>query len=157
MAEPTILGVREILRHFRATVQMARQTGEPVIIALRHRTPAAVILGYETWQAQRQEQSPDQADTVRLPAELAAEKLHYGELTAELQAVRQQAETLRQELAAARQRVAELEAQVAERRSWGQTGSGWGVTPTTQPQTRQYQTWGGSTDESPVAKTGWGR
>ena len=51
MAEPKILGVREILSSFRSTLATARQTGEPVIIALRRRKPAGVLLGYETWQA----------------------------------------------------------------------------------------------------------
>lgn len=49
MTEPTILTVRQILGHFRATLETARRTGEPVIIALRRRQPAGVLLGYEAW------------------------------------------------------------------------------------------------------------
>jgi len=73
MAEPKILGVREILSRFRSTLTMARQTGEPVIIALRRRKPAGVLLGYETWQAMKA-QLPVQADTSALRADLAAER-----------------------------------------------------------------------------------
>ena len=73
MAEPKILGVREILSNFRSTLATARQTGEPVIIALRRRKPAGVLLGYETWQAMKA-QLPVQADTSALRADLAAER-----------------------------------------------------------------------------------
>ena len=69
MAEPKILRVREILSSFRSTLATARQTGEPVIIALRRRKPAGVLLGYETWQALKA-QPPVQADTSALRAEL---------------------------------------------------------------------------------------
>ena len=81
MAEPKILGVREILSSFRATLATARQTGEPVIIALRRRKPAGVLLGYETWLALKA-QLPAQAETSALRAELAAERQRNGELAA---------------------------------------------------------------------------
>ena len=83
MAEPKILGVGEILSSFRATLATARQTGEPVIIALRRRKPAGVLLGYETWQALKT-QPPVQADTSALQAELRSEKQRSGELATRL-------------------------------------------------------------------------
>ena len=108
MAEPKILGVREILSNFRATLATARQTGEPVVIALRRRKPAGVLLGYETWQALKA-QPPAQADTSALRAELAAERQRNGELAAGLADAQRQVEEMGRDLAAARQRVAELE------------------------------------------------
>ena len=52
MTEPTILTVRQILGHFRATLETARCTGEPVIIALRRRH-TALTRGDLTWVAPR--------------------------------------------------------------------------------------------------------
>ena len=70
MTERTILTVRQILGHFRATLETARRTSEPVIIALRGRQPAGVLLGYEAWEAGQ--------------AELAAARQRVAELEAQL-------------------------------------------------------------------------
>ena len=69
MTEPTVVTVRTLLAHFRSTLETARQTGEPVVIALRRRKPTAVLLGYEVWQALALRQT-GQADTAALQAEL---------------------------------------------------------------------------------------
>ena len=74
MTEPTVVTVRTLLAHFRSTLETARQTGEPVVIALRRRKPAAVLLGYEVWPALALRQT-GQADTAALQAELAAPQL----------------------------------------------------------------------------------
>ena len=71
MAEPSIVTVRTLLTHFRSTLQTARQTGEPVIIALRRRTPAGVLLGYETWQAGQAELAAVRQRVAELEAQLA--------------------------------------------------------------------------------------
>jgi hypothetical protein len=154
MAEPKILGVREILSSFRSTLTTARQTGEPVtpapaaaptgagagVIALRHRKPAGVLLGYETWQAMKA-QLPVQADTSALQAELATERQRNSELAAELADTRRQAEDMGCDLAAARQRVAELEAQLARPSTANQRGEAWGVESLPEPVARLPETW----------------
>ncbi len=71
MAEPNIVTVRTLLTHFRSTLQTARQTGEPVIIALRRRSPAGVLLGYETWQAGQAELAAAHQRVAELEARLA--------------------------------------------------------------------------------------
>ena len=126
MAEPKILGVREILSNFRATLATARQTGEPVIIALRRRKPAGVLLGYETWLASKVQPSVQTNDSA-LQAELAAERQRNSELAADLADARRQVEELSGDLIAARQRVAELEAQLARPPTASQHGEAWGV------------------------------
>lgn len=161
MAEPKILGVREILSNFRATLATARQTGEPVIIALRHRKPAGVLLGYETWQTLKA-QLPAQADISALTTELAAERQRNGELATNLAAARRRAEELSRDLVAARQRVAELEAQLARPPTASQRRDAWGVEPPPAPAPEPPATWpsqtGGHTAwnaEAPVG-SGWG-
>jgi len=161
MAEPKILGMREILGSFRATLATARQTGEPVVIALRHRKPAGVLLGYETWQAMKAQLSV-QADTSALRAELAAERRRNGELAADLTDARKQAEEMSRDLATARQRVAELEAQLARPPTASQSGEAWGVEPPPEPAARLPETWvswssGGSVPPEPPVKYGWGQ
>ncbi len=165
MTEPNILGVREILSHFRATVQTACQTGEPVIIALRHRKPAAVLLGFESWQALAKGQAPTQVDTTTLRAELAAERQHSAELAAELAAARRQVEELSRDLVAEHKHVAELEAQRTRPQStgqtWGQSGAGWAADPAPVPPARLSETWAGQSWGSSAAqgplKSGWGQ
>jgi len=162
VAEPSILGVREILSNFRGTVQMVRQTGEPVIIALRRRKPAAVILGYEAWQAADQRQT-GQADTAALQAELTSERQRNGELTAELAATHRQVEEVSRDLAAERQRVTELEAELAKPQTagqtWSQSGAGWSSAPPPERLTETWagQSWGGSGAQEPPARSGWGQ
>lgn len=138
MTEPTILTVRQILGHFRATLETARRTGEPVIIALRGRQPAGVLLGYEAWEAGR--------------AELAAERRRGATLAAELAEAQRQVEDMSRDLAVTRQRVAELEAQLARPQSSDLSGVGWGVTPQPEPPALPLgawasQPWGGSNAE----------
>ena len=128
MAEPKTLGVREILSSFRATLATARQTGEPVVIAMRRRQPAGVLLGYETWQALKT-QPLAEADTSALRAELAAERQRNGQLATRLADAHRQVEELSRDLAAARQRVAELELQLVNPQTAGQCGDAWGVEP----------------------------
>ena len=161
MAEPKILLVREILSSFRATLVTARQTGEPVIIALRRRKPAGVLLGYETWQTLKA-QLPAQADTSALRADLAAERQRNSELAADLADARKQAEELSRDLTAARQRVAELEAQLAIPQTASQSGEAWGVESSPEPVARLPETWaswssGGSAPPEPPVKSGWGQ
>jgi len=161
VAKPSILGVREILSNFRGTVQMARETGEPVIIALRRRKPAGVILGYEAWQAAAQRQT-GQADTAALQAELTSERQRNGKLTAELAAARRQVEEGSRALAAARQRVADLETQLATPQTTSQSGEALGVEPlpapaNRSPETWPNQTWGISWNAEPPTGSGWGR
>ena len=158
MIEPKILGVREFLSSFRATLATARQTGEPVIIALRHRKPAGVLLGYETWQTLKTQPSAE-ADTSALRAELAAERQSNGELATDLTATRRQVEEMGRDLAAARQRVAELEARLAIPQTASQQGEAWGVESPPEPAARLPETWaswarGGS---APPVKSGWGQ
>ena len=166
MAEPSIITVRTLLTHFRSTLQTARQTGEPVtpapaaaptgagagVIALRRRTPAGVLLGYETWQALIASQPPSQAD-------LSA-------LRAELRSVRQNNSVLAADLAAARQRVADLEAQLARPQPSAEVGATWSVTPTSAAPASSPETglsWGSTaapaapTSPPPPAISGWGR
>jgi PHD/YefM family antitoxin component YafN of YafNO toxin-antitoxin module len=162
MTEPNILGVREILSNFRGTVQMARETGEPVVIALRRRKPAAVLLGYETWQALALRQT-GQADTAAWQAELAAESQRNGKLTAELAAARRQVEEVSRDLAAERQRVTELAAQLARpqtaSQTWGQSGAGWSSAPPSERLTETWagQSWGSSGAQELPAQSGWGQ
>jgi hypothetical protein len=159
MAEPKVLGVREILSSFRATLATARQTGEPAVIALRHRQPAGVLLGYETWQALKA-QLPVQADTSALEAELRSERQRNGELAAGLADALRQVEDLSRDLTAARQRAAELEAQLATRQTASQRGEAWGVESLPEPAARLPETWaswswGGSAPPEPPVKSGW--
>jgi PHD/YefM family antitoxin component YafN of YafNO toxin-antitoxin module len=161
MAEPKILGVREILSNFRATLATARQTGEPVVIALRRRKPAGVLMGYETWQA-LQAQLPIQADTSAVQAEFAAERQRNGELAAGLADAQRRVEDMGRDLATARQRVAELEGQLARCQEAGQNGEAWGVESPPEPAARLPETWanwswGGSVPPEPPAKSGWGQ
>jgi PHD/YefM family antitoxin component YafN of YafNO toxin-antitoxin module len=142
MAEPKILGIREILSNFRATLTTARQTGEPVIIALRRRKPAGVLLGYEAWQALKA-QLPAQADTSALRAELAVERQKNSELAARLANARLQVEDLSRDLATARQHVAELEAQLARPPTASQRGDAWGVEALPEPAASSPETWAG--------------
>ena len=144
MAEPKILGVREILSSFRSTLATARQTGEPVVIALRRRKPAGVLLGYETWLALKA-QLPTQAETSALRAD-----------------TRRQVEELSRDLAAARQRVAELEAQLARPPTASQSGEAWGVEPLSapangSPETWPSQTWGTAWNAEASVGSGWGQ
>jgi PHD/YefM family antitoxin component YafN of YafNO toxin-antitoxin module len=158
MAEPKILGVREILSNFRSTLVAARQTGEPVVIALRRRKPAGVLLGYETWQALALRQT-GQADAAALHAELTSERQRNGKLTADLVAARRQVEELNRDLTAAHQRVADLETQLAKPPTDSQSGEAWGVESLPEPVARLPETWpswssGGS---APPVKSGWGQ
>jgi prevent-host-death family protein len=138
MAEPNIVTVRTLLAHFRSTLQTARQTGEPVIIALRGRLPAGVLLGYEAWEAGR--------------AELAAERQRGARLAADL--------------AVARQRVAELEARLARPQPSGEVGATWRVTPASAAPASSPETglsWGSTavsaspTPPAPSTLSGWGQ
>ncbi len=161
MAEPKILGVREILSNFRATLATARQTGEPVVIALRRRKPAGVLLGYETWQALKTQPSA-QTDTSTVQAELAAERQRNGEFAARLADAQRRVEDMGRDLAAARQRVAELEAQLARPPTASQRGDAWGVEPRPAPapessETWPSQTWGTSWDGAASARASWGQ
>lgn len=161
MAEPKILGVREILSSFRATLATARQTGEPVIIALRRREPAGVLLGYETWQAWKV-QVPIQVETSALQAELRSERQRNGELATSLADSRRQVEELSRDLAAARQRVAELKARLVNPQTASLRGEAWGVEPPPEaqqgsPETRPSQTWGISWNADPPGGSGWGQ
>ncbi|MCX6031829.1 MAG: type II toxin-antitoxin system Phd/YefM family antitoxin [Chloroflexi bacterium] len=103
MAEPDSITVRTLLQHFKSTVATARQTGAPVIIALRHRQPAAVLLAFETWQALR-------ANAADLAAQLAAARQRSADLAAELAAARDRAANLADQLAAAQAQAAGLTA-----------------------------------------------
>jgi len=161
MAEPKILGVREILSSFRATLATARQTGEPVVIALRHRKPAGVLLGYETWQALKPQPFAE-ADMSAFRAELAAERQRNGELAARLADAQRRVEDMGRDLAAARQRAAELEAQLARPPTASQCGDAWGVEPLPAPahessETWPSQTWGSSWDAEAPVGSGWGQ
>jgi len=161
MAEPKILGVREILSNFRATLATARQTGEPVVIALRRRQPAGVLLGYETWQALKA-QLPAQSDTSVLMAELAAERQRNGELAARLADAQWRVEDMGRDLAAARQRVAELEAQLARPPTASQHGDAWGIEQLPAPAHESSeiwpsQTWGSSWETEASVESGWGQ
>lgn len=161
MAEPKILGMREILSTFRATLATARQTGEPVVIALRRRKPAGVLLGYETWLALKA-QLPTQAETSALRAELRAERQSNSEFAAERADTRRQVEELSRDLAAARQRVAELEAQLARPPTASQSGEAWGVEPLSapangSPETWPSQTWGTAWNAEASVGSGWGQ
>lgn len=142
MAEPKILGVREILSNFRATLATARQTGQPVVIALRRRKPARALPGYETWLALKAQPSA-QADQSALQAELRAERQSNGEFAARMADTRCQVEELSRDLAAARQRVAELEAQLASPQTASQRGEAWGVESLPEPAARLPETWAG--------------
>ncbi len=158
---PTTVTVRALLAHFHGILTQARQTGEPVIIALRHRKPAGVLLGYETWQALKA-QLPAQADTSALRAELAAERQRNSELVAELADTRKQAEAMSYDLVAAQQRVAELEARLPRPPMTGQYGETWGIEPKPEvqqesPKTGLSQTWGASWDASPLWGSGRGQ
>ena len=57
---PGAVTVRELLAHFRATLAHARETGAPVIIALRHNRPVGVLLDHATWQEHVQAQAAEQ-------------------------------------------------------------------------------------------------
>ena len=138
MVEPKILGVREILSSFRATLATARQTGEPVVIALRRRKPAGVLLGYEAWEAGR----------------------------AELRAERQRSARLATDLAAAQQRVMDMEAQLARPQPSGQAGATWRVTPASATPASSPETglsWGSTAASAapappaPSTLSGWGQ
>jgi PHD/YefM family antitoxin component YafN of YafNO toxin-antitoxin module len=159
MAEPKILGVREVLSNFRSTLATARQTGEPVVIALRRRTPAGVLLGYETWQALKA-QLPIQADTSALQAELRSERQRNSELATRLADAQRRVEDTGRDLATARQRVAELEGQLARCQEAGHNGEAWGVASLPEPTARLPEpwaswSWGGSTPPEPPVKSGW--
>jgi len=160
MTEPTVVTVRTLLAHFRSTLETARQTGEPVVIALRRRQPAAVLLGYEAWQATALRQT-GQADTAALQAELAAARQRNGKLTAELAAAHRQVEEVSRDLAAERQRVTELAAQLAKPQTagqmWGQSGAGWSSAPPPErlAETWAGQSWGSLGAQEPPAKSGW--
>jgi PHD/YefM family antitoxin component YafN of YafNO toxin-antitoxin module len=162
MVEPKVFGVREILSSFRATLATARQTGEPVIIALRRRKPAGVLLGYETWLALKGQPSA-QADTSTLRAEVAAERQRNSELAADLADARKQAEELSRDLAAVRRRVAELEAQLARPPTASQRGEAWGVESLPEPahessETWPSQTWGHTAWNAEASvESGWGQ
>ncbi len=159
MAEPNILGMREILSSFRATLATARQTGEPVIIALRHRKPVGVLLGYETWQALKTQPFAE-ADMSAFRTELAAERQRNGELATRLADAQRRVEDMGRDLATARQRVAELEGQLAKCQTASQSGEAWGVESLPEPAARLPETWaswswGGSTPPEPPVKSGW--
>jgi hypothetical protein len=161
MAEPSIVTVRTLLTHFRSTLQTARQTGEPVIIALRRRKPAGVLLGYETWQALKPQPFAE-ADMSAFRAELAAERQRNGELATRLADAQRRVEDMGRDLAAARQRVAELEAQLARPPTVSQRGEAWGVESLPEPapvapDTWPKQTWGPSWDAAAPAGSGWGQ
>lgn len=152
-----VITVRALLTHFRFTLQTAQQTGEPVIIALRHRTPAGVLLGYEAWQALAAGQPPIRADTSVLRAELASERQRSAALAADLAAVRRQVEDMSRDLAVMRQRAAELEAQLARPQPADPSGAGWGLAPQPEPPSIPLgawasQPWGSSNAEKPPAK-----
>jgi PHD/YefM family antitoxin component YafN of YafNO toxin-antitoxin module len=161
MAEPKILGVREILSNFRATLATARQTGEPVVIALRRRKPAGVLLGYETWQALKTQPFAE-ADMSAFRAELAAERQRNGELAARLADAQRRVADMGRDLAAARQRVAELEVRLARPPTASQSGEAWGVESLPEsaarlPETWASWAWGGSAPPEPPVKSGWGQ
>jgi PHD/YefM family antitoxin component YafN of YafNO toxin-antitoxin module len=155
----TIVTVRALLTNFHNTLERARQTGEPVVIALRRRKPAGVLLGYETWQALKA-QAPAQAETSALRAKLAAERQSNSEFAARLADTRRQVEELSRDLAAERQRVTELEGQLAKSQTASQSGEAWGVESLPEPAARLPETWaswswGGSTPSEPPVKSGW--
>lgn len=129
MAESNVVTVRTVLAHFRTTLETARQTGEPVIIALRRRQPAGVLLGYEAWKAGQ--------------AELIAERQRNDALATDLTAAQQQIEEVRRDLSAAHQRVAALEAQLARLQPTAPTGVGWSRAPQPEPPGTPLDTWGG--------------
>jgi PHD/YefM family antitoxin component YafN of YafNO toxin-antitoxin module len=154
----TTVTVRTLLAHFRSTLDLARQTGEPVIIALRRRQPAGVLLGYETWQA-LQAQLPVQADTSAVQAELRSERQATSDLSGKLADAYRQVEELSRDLAAARQRVAELELQLAHPQTAGQRRDAWGVEPPPTladgAETWANQSWGRSRRAEPPTPSGW--
>ena len=132
-----------------------------MVIALRRRKPAGVLLGYETWLAWKAQPSV-QTDDSALQAELAAERQRNSELAATLAAARRQVEELGRDLAGARQRVAELEAQLARPPTASQRGDAWGVEPLPEPAARLPEiwaswSWGGSVPPEPSTKSGWGQ
>src|SRR5512137_2311751 len=96
--QPTTVTVRALLAHFHGILAQARRTGEPVIIALRRRKPAGVLLGYETWQALKSQLSA-QVDTSDLQAELRSDRQRNSELVARLADTRRQAEEMSRDLA----------------------------------------------------------
>ena len=162
MAEPKILGVREILSSFRSTLATARRTGEPVVIALRRRTPAGVLLGYETWQALKTQPSA-QTDTSAVQAELVAERQRNGEFAIRLAEAQRRVEDMGRDLAAACQRVADLETQLAKPPTASQRGEAWGVEPLQDAQQGSPATWSDPIWEHTAwnaeasVKSGWGQ
>jgi len=160
-SQPTTITVRALLSNFHNTLDQARQTGEPVVIALRRRQPAGVLLGYETWQALKAK-APVEADTSALRADLAAERQRNSELAARLANARRQAEEMSRDLAAARQRVAKLEERLANPQMASQRGEAWGVEPLPvpaheSPETWPNQTWGTAWTAETPAGSGWGQ
>ena len=159
MTEPTVVTVRTLLAHFRSTLETARQTGEPVVIALRRRKPTAVLLGYEVWPALALRQT-GQADTAALQASL----LLQGSATAAYQSwqPRRRVEEMNRDLAAARQRLAELAVQLAKPQTASQSGEAWGVEPLPEPahglpETWPSPIWGISWHAEAPAGSGWGQ
>lgn len=155
----TIITVRALLTNFHNTLERARQTGEPVVIALRRRKPAGVLLGYETWQALKTQPFAE-ADMSALRAELAAERQRNGELATRLADTQRRVEETGRDLAAERQRVAELEGQLAKSQTASQSGEAWGVESLPEPTARFPEpwaswSWGGSTPPEPPVKSGW--
>gem|GEM_PF-1203276 len=158
-SQPMIVTVRALLAHFHSTLDLARQTGEPVVIALRRRQPAGVLLGYETWLVLTAQPSA-QADASALQAELRAERQRNSELATRLVDARRQVEELSRDLVAARQRVAESEAQLATPQTASQSGEAWGVESLPEPAARLPEmwaswSWGGSAPPEPPVKPGW--
>jgi len=149
--QPTTVTVRALLAHFHGILAQARRSGEPVVIALRRRTPAGVLLGYETWQA-LQTQPPVQADTPVLQAELAAERQRNRALAAELAAARRQVEDMGRDLAAVCQRVAVLEAQLTSPQPADAVGAGWRMAPQPEPPTLPLNAWGRPAQDSSEAR-----
>ncbi len=161
-SRPTTVTVRALLAHFHSTLDQAHRTGEPVIIALRHRQPAGVLLGYETWQALANGQPSAQTGASALQAELAAERQRGANLAAELAAARRQVEEVSRDLAAARQRVAELEARRVRPQPADPSGAGWGVAPQPEPPAMSPDTWAGPSwgaadAQKPPVKARWGQ
>ena len=147
--QPTTVTVRALLAHFHSILDQARRTGEPVIIALRGRLSAGVLLGYEAWEAGR--------------AELAAERQRGAAMAAELAAARRQVEETSRDLAVARQRAAELEAQLARPQPADLPGAGWRIATSSEaPAPRLPETWTGqprgrSDVQKPPVQEGWGQ
>lgn len=86
---PDAVTMRELLAHFRATLAHARQTGAPVIIALRHNRPVGVLLDHTTWLEHVQARAAERARAVELAAQLAAAQAQVAELSATLEGERQ--------------------------------------------------------------------